>query len=227
MHDAKLGTCFTENICPWYRPEIFLSRGWRTCIKDSPFRVDEDFPRRRSRPRIGARITGRTESRWSASQNLWYIGARNRSREIYFAARQYVGCDQCAVKVIITICRERTVAVSRHTIYLRHTRTRKHAWASTFLAYLTRVSLLRLSYATRYTGRCYLSPVYRFSTRVVSNFYHDLIDRFSMSDALFFVLLFDSRDRTKGASGLFPPLFSYPFFPPLRAMAHTFMLICS
>jgi hypothetical protein len=48
-------------------------------------------------------------------------------------------------------------------------------------------------------------------TRVASNFYHDLIDRFSMSGALLFTFLLDSRGgtvvtETKGASSLSPLL---------------------
>lgn len=43
IYVAKLGQQrFTEKRTPLITPN-FLSRGLCTCIKDSPFRVDEDF----------------------------------------------------------------------------------------------------------------------------------------------------------------------------------------
>lgn len=146
------------------------------------------FPRRRSRPRIGARITGRTD-RVGAHRKISDISARG-IEAVKFICHAVVRRvrDQCAVKVIITI--RGTVAVSRHTMP-----TTTHTCDSPSSRLSPHVSLLRLRYATRYT-RSMLSVVGVSATRVVSNFYHDLIDRFSMSGALVFAFLFDSHDGT-------------------------------
>jgi len=66
---------------------------------------------------------------------------------------------------------------------------------------LTFLTSLASALITPFALRCsvyrsMLSVVGVSATRVVSNFYHDLIDRFSMSDALVFAFLFDNRDGT-------------------------------
>lgn len=74
--------------------------------------------------------------------------------------------------------------------------------------------------------RLMLSVVSISAMRVVSNFYHDLIDRFSMSGALFFTFLFDNRggivDQKKTAS---KGRVLSPSFPSIGI--YTCMLICS
>lgn len=92
---------------------------------------------------------------------------------------------------------------------------------------LVRLSLLRLRYATRYTGVDAICRQCIGYTRVASNFYHDLIDRLSTSGALLFAFFLDSgtvvtetRGREQGGE------FSLPF-PPPSAGIYTFMLICS
>lgn len=127
-------------------------------------------------------------SRWSASQNLWYVGAKNRSREIYLP--RGVGCDQCAVKVIITI----------RYMYIRvenGSRQQAHNTRTTHTSVLPPV-LSHYSVCVTLPG-IPVDAIYRQYigyTRVAPNFYHDLIDRFSMSDALLSAFLFDSRGGT-------------------------------
>lgn len=133
--------------------------------------------------------------------------------------------------------RERTVAVSAGIQYTYDT----HATRMNF------PPCSRVLHGSHYFVWVTLYPVYRSMLSVVgvsalyegrvSNFYHDLIDRFSMSGALFFVFL-DSRARTivtewrrderrTRSFSLPSPPSSPSLLPPLRAMVYTFMLICS
>lgn len=113
------------------------------------------LPSWRPRPRTGARITGRTD-RVGARREISDISVR-RIEAVKFICR-------AAVRRVRPLCHEgnnndtlyvhmwRTVAVSRHTMP-----NDAHKPSSR----LVRVSLLRLRYTIRYTGRCYLSSVYR------------------------------------------------------------------
>lgn len=108
-------------------------------------------------------------------------------------AVKFICCT--AVRRVRPLCREGN---NNDTLYVKNgSRQQAHNAQRRTQAFLPSCPSLITSFALHYpVYRSMLSVVSISATRVASNFYHDLIDRFSMSDALLFAFLFDSRNGT-------------------------------